>query len=137
MARERSDVLLAETTATRRSKPTQSAQPAGWHIRGSHMPPTHSPTRPVRGVSHDREYAPAHRQNLTRASRLNPFQRPYSSPAATLRAWREAGYRVSEQRVADWLYLSRPRQSRSPPSTGSLVPRFHGRAAVYEGIRVA
>jgi hypothetical protein len=75
-------------------------------------------------------------------ARTDPSQPPQPLPetvqltAATLRAWREAGYRVSEQRVADWLYLL----ARGNPESAVyrvIGPRFHGRAAVYEGIRVA
>jgi hypothetical protein len=67
---------------------------------------------------------------------LEPFPETVQLTAATLRAWREDGYRVSEQRVADWLYLL----ARCNPESAVykvIGPRFHGRAAVYEGIRVA
>jgi hypothetical protein len=75
-------------------------------------------------------------------ARPGPSQPPQPLPetvqltAATLRAWRQAGYRVSEQCVADWLYLL----ARGNPESAVyrvIGPRFDGRAAVYEGIRVA
>ena len=75
-------------------------------------------------------------------ARTDPSQAPQPLPEtvqltpATLRAWREAGYRVTEQRVANWLYLL----ARGDPESAVyrvIGPRFSGQAAVYEGIRVA
>jgi hypothetical protein len=54
---------------------------------------------------------------------LQPLPETLQLTAATIRAWREAGYRVSEQRVANWLYLL-ARGNRSPPSIESLVRAF-------------
>jgi hypothetical protein len=56
--------------------------------------------------------------------------------AATIRGWRNAGYRVSEERVAPWLYL------RALSSRGSAVykvvgPSFQGGSTTYRGVRVA
>jgi hypothetical protein len=67
---------------------------------------------------------------------LQPLPETVHLTAATIRAWREAGYRVSEQRVANWLYLL----ARGNPESAVyrvIGPRFHGQAAVYEGVRVA
>ena len=65
-----------------------------------------------------------------------PLPETVQLTAATIRAWREAGYRISEQRVANWLYLL----ARGDPESAVyqvIGPRFHGQAAVYEGVRVA
>jgi hypothetical protein len=56
--------------------------------------------------------------------------------AATIRAWREAGYRVSEERVAPWLYL-RARSSRDSVVYKVVGPSFRGQSPTYLGIRVA
>jgi hypothetical protein len=55
---------------------------------------------------------------------------------ATLRRWRKAGYRVSEERVAPWLYL-RAHSSRDSALYKVVGPDFHGPVAAYRGIRIA
>ena len=67
---------------------------------------------------------------------LQPLPETVQLTAATIRAWREAGYRVNEQRVANWLYLL----ARGNPESAVyrvVGPRFCGQAAVYEGVRIA
>src|SRR6266581_8308650 len=56
--------------------------------------------------------------------------------AATIRAWRVAGYHVSEQRAANWLYLL-VRGNRESAVYKLVGPLFRGQAAIYEGVRVA
>ena len=55
---------------------------------------------------------------------------------ATIRAWRNAGYRVSEERVAPWLYL-RARSSWDSALYKVVGPSFQGESTSYLGIRVA
>jgi hypothetical protein len=56
--------------------------------------------------------------------------------AATIRAWRTAGWRVSEQHVANWLYLVvRSNQESAVYKVIGLV--FRGQEAGYKGVRVA
>lgn len=56
--------------------------------------------------------------------------------ATTIRAWRAAGYRLSEQRRANWLYLVARGHGES--AVYKLVgPRFHGDTGLYEGQRIA
>src|SRR6266545_7827137 len=54
--------------------------------------------------------------------------------AATIRALREAGYQVSEQRAGNWLYLL-ARSSRESAVYKLVGPLFRGQAAIYEGVR--
>jgi hypothetical protein len=56
--------------------------------------------------------------------------------AATIRRWRKAGYRVSEERAAPWLYL-RARSSRESALYKVIGPDFQGSTAAYRGIRIA
>ena len=56
--------------------------------------------------------------------------------AATIRGWRKAGYRVSEERVAPWLYL-RARSSRESAVYKVIGPSFQGQSSTYLGVRVA
>ena len=56
--------------------------------------------------------------------------------AATIRGWRKAGYRVSEERVAPWLYL-RARSSRESAVYKVVGPSFQGGSTTYLGVRVA
>ena len=56
--------------------------------------------------------------------------------AATIRGWRKAGYRVSEERVAPWLYL-RARSSRGSAVYKVVGPSFQGQSTTYLGVRVA
>ena len=56
--------------------------------------------------------------------------------AATMRGWRKAGYRVSEERVAPWLYL-RARSSRESAVYEVVGPSFQGQSTTYLGIRIA
>jgi hypothetical protein len=56
--------------------------------------------------------------------------------AATLRTWRDAGYRLVEVRLRNWLYL----QARGTEESAVYKitgPRFDGSTAVYDGWRVA
>ena len=55
--------------------------------------------------------------------------------AATIRGWRKAGYRVSEERVAPWLYL-RARSSRESAVYKVVGPSFQGQSTTYLGVRV-
>jgi len=56
--------------------------------------------------------------------------------AATIRGWRKAGYRVSEERVAPWLYL-RARSSQASAIYKVVGPSFQGQSTTYLGVRVA
>jgi hypothetical protein len=56
--------------------------------------------------------------------------------AATIRGWRKAGYRVSEERVAPWLYL-RARSSRGSAVYKVVGPSFQGQSTTYLGVRIA
>jgi len=56
--------------------------------------------------------------------------------AATIHDWREAGYQVSEQRAANWLYLL-VRGNRESAVYKLVGPLFRGQTAIYEGVRVA
>ena len=56
--------------------------------------------------------------------------------AATIRGWRAAGYRVSEQRVASWLYVI-VRSSCESAVYKVIGPVFRGQATLYRGVRVA
>jgi hypothetical protein len=54
----------------------------------------------------------------------------------TIRTWRKLGYRVSEQRTADWLYLLA--RSDSESAVYKLVgPSFDGQLGQYRGWRIA
>jgi hypothetical protein len=80
--------------------------------------------------------APRLTARTDRSQSLEPLPETVQLTAATIRAWRGAGYRVSEQRAANWLYLL----ARGNPESAVyrvIGPRFHGQAAVYEGVRVA
>lgn len=56
--------------------------------------------------------------------------------AATIRAWRAAGYRLSEQRRAGWLYFVARGHGES--AVYQLVgPRFHGETGMYQAQRIA
>ncbi len=65
-----------------------------------------------------------------------PLPETMQLTAATIRAWREAGYQVSEHRAANWLYLL-VRGNRESAVYKLVGPLFHGQAAIYEGVRVA
>jgi hypothetical protein len=67
---------------------------------------------------------------------FRPLPETVQLTAATIRAWREAGYRVSEQREANWVYLV-ALGNRESAVYKVIGPRFQGQAAVYEGCRVA
>ena len=56
--------------------------------------------------------------------------------AAVIGGWREAGYRVSEQRVAGWLYVI-VRGTWESAVYKVIGPVFRGQAALYKGVRVA
>ena len=56
--------------------------------------------------------------------------------AATIGTWRRNGYRISEQRRAEWLYLLVRGVDES--AVYKLVgPTFHGPHACYQGSRIA
>jgi len=65
-----------------------------------------------------------------------PLPETMQLTAATIRAWRVAGYQVSEQRAANWLYLL-VRGNRESAVYKLVGPLFRGQAAIYEGVRVA
>ncbi len=65
-----------------------------------------------------------------------PLPETMQLTAATIRAWREAGYQVSEHRAANWPYLH-ARGNRESAVYKLVGPLFHGQAAIYEGVRVA
>jgi hypothetical protein len=56
--------------------------------------------------------------------------------AATIRAWRDAGYRVNERRVANWLYVV-VRGNRESAVYKVIGPFFQAQAVAYQGVRVA
>ena len=74
------------------------------------------------------------------ATDASPKQQPLPETmqltAATIRAWRVAGYQVSEQRAGNWLYLL-VRGNRESAVYKLVGPVFRGQAAIYEGVRVA
>jgi hypothetical protein len=55
---------------------------------------------------------------------------------AAIRAWRKAGYQVSEERVAPWVYL-RAGNGRDSALYKVIGPSFEGLSTSYLGIRVA
>lgn len=68
--------------------------------------------------------------------RLQPVPETVPLTAATICAWRDAGYRVNERRVANWLYLL-ARNNRESAVYKVIGPRFQDEAVVYQGVRVA
>lgn len=54
----------------------------------------------------------------------------------TIRAWRERGYRVSEERSAGWLYLL-ARSDRESAVYKIVGPVFDGQIGHYCGLRIA
>jgi hypothetical protein len=70
------------------------------------------------------------------SQQIQPLPEAVQLTAATIRAWREAGYRVYEQRVASWLYLL-ARSNRESAIYQVIGPLFQGHAVVYQGVRVA
>jgi hypothetical protein len=56
--------------------------------------------------------------------------------AATIRSWRHAGYQVTEQRKAEWLYLI-VRGAHESAIYKVVGPIFNGPVASYAGFRVA
>ena len=68
--------------------------------------------------------------------RNQPFPDIVQLTATTIRDWRKAGYRVSEERAALWLYL-RAHSSRESAVYKVVGPDFQGQAATYRGIRIA
>ena len=73
----------------------------------------------------------AHRTGL-----LQPLPETVQFTADTISAWRKAGYRVSEQRKASWLYLV-ARSSFESAVYKLVGPRFAARGVVYDGRRIA
>ena len=67
---------------------------------------------------------------------IQPLTETVQLAAATIRAWRAAGYRVNEQRAADWLYLL-VRGNRESAVYKVIGPLFQAQAVVYQGVRVA
>src|SRR6266487_5844207 len=65
-----------------------------------------------------------------------PLPETMQLTAATIRAWRVAGYQVSEHRAANWLYLL-VRGNRESAVYKLVGPLFRGQTAIYEGVRVA
>jgi hypothetical protein len=71
-----------------------------------------------------------------RRQQLQPLPDRVLLTAATIRAWRKAGYHISEHRKASWLYLLARRDGES--AVYKIVgPLFHSQTVVYEGWRVA
>lgn len=70
------------------------------------------------------------------SERIQPLPETVQLTAATICAWRDAGYWVNEQRVANWLYLL-ARSNRESAVYKVIGPFFEGQAVVYEGVRVA
>ena len=70
------------------------------------------------------------------SGRLQLLPETVQLTAATISAWRDAGYRVNEQRVASWLYLL-ARSNRESAVYKVIGPLFQGQAVVYQGVRVA
>jgi hypothetical protein len=67
---------------------------------------------------------------------IQPLPETAQLTAATIRAWHAAGYRVNEQRAADWLYLL-VRGNRESAVYKVIGPLFQAQAVVYQGVRVA
>lgn len=65
-----------------------------------------------------------------------PLPETVQITAATIKTWREAGYRVSEQRVANWLYLD-ARSSWESALYKLVGPCFSRQTAFYEAWRIA
>jgi hypothetical protein len=69
------------------------------------------------------------------SQQIQPLPETAQLSAATIRAWRDAGYRVNEQRVANWLYLL-VRGNRESAVYKVMGPLFQAQAVVYQGVRV-
>jgi hypothetical protein len=67
---------------------------------------------------------------------LEPLPETVQVTGDTVRAWRERGYRISEQRVAAWLYLL-ARSDLESALYKVVGPIFDGRLVHYRGLRVA
>lgn len=76
------------------------------------------------------------RESNATFNQRQPLPESVQLTATGIRAWRAAGYRVSEQRVASWLYLL-ARGDEESAVYKVIGPRFEGQAAVYDGVRVA
>jgi hypothetical protein len=70
------------------------------------------------------------------SQQFEPLPETVQLTVATIQTWREAGYRVSEQRVANWLYLL-ARGTLESAVYKVVGPLFQGPAPVYRGFRVA
>jgi hypothetical protein len=69
------------------------------------------------------------------SQQIQPLPETVQLTAATIRAWRDAGYRVNEQREADWLYLL-VRGNRESAVYKVRGPLFQAQVVVYQGVRV-
>jgi len=67
---------------------------------------------------------------------LEPLPDTVQLTAATVRVWRERGYRISEQRVAGWLYLL-ARSDRESAVYKLIGPVFDDQLGYYQGLRIA
>jgi hypothetical protein len=67
---------------------------------------------------------------------LEPLPEAVRLTGDTVRAWRELGYRISEQWVAGWLYLL-ARSDRESAVYKAVGPIFDGELIYYRGRRVA
>jgi hypothetical protein len=78
----------------------------------------------------------SHRAVAGSRQQLQPLPDTVQLTWATVRAWREAGYRISEQRVAGWLYLL-ARSDRESAVYKLVGPIFDGQLGHYPGRRIA
>jgi hypothetical protein len=67
---------------------------------------------------------------------LQPLPDTVQLTWATLLAWRERGYRISERRVAPWLYLL-ARSDQESAVYKVVGPIFDGQLVHYQGRRIA